>query len=338
MDAKFYDLNIPRTSASPEAIARLFDCEYLYGAIATTVRIDDFNFADKKKSAKEDRQQMRASIAKQLTPLSPQELSSLLTASEKFRSASPPVLSPPRLFNRLTLSCTDPDLAGLFFKEFADRIRTFDVVAFEPLSASALTYIIESPISLPVDLITADPIRLPSVAEFRPTSKQCAQCLRRGLFIELTLSPALFRSGSPASGRIGIAGLLTHLDSVCQFHFSRLLVVSSAATSGWEMRRPQAVASVLRALCPTIARGNAPLAMQQTNPWQALSRGLTRRETKTAHGAAVLLRLLADPSVTEVIRLPPKDDKKDGENPGDKDGAPPEKKRKVEIVENDPCK
>ncbi len=52
----------------------------------------------------------------------------------------------------------------------------------------------------------------------------------------------------------------------------------------------------------------------------------------------MLLRLLADPSVTEVIRLPPKDDKKDGEKTADKDGAPPEKKRKMEIVENDSCK
>ncbi|VDD79292.1 unnamed protein product [Mesocestoides corti] len=307
MDAKYYDLNVPRAAASPELLARLLDCDYLYAAIATTVRIDDFNFANVNKSAKEDRQQMRASLTKQLTPLTASELTTLLQNSEKFRSSSSnkfPALSPPRLFNRLTLTCADPDLASLFFKEFSDRIRTFDVVAFEPLSSAALTYIIESPNSPPIDLITANVAHLPSVNEFRPSSKHCAQCLRQGVYIEIPLSPALFRSGLPPTNRIGLASLLTHLDSVCQFHFPRLLVVSSGAQTGWEIRRPQAVASVLSAICSTIAKGGAPLVMQQTNPWQALSRGLARRRTKTAHGAAILLRLLADPSVTEVTKLP----------------------------------
>lgn len=337
MDSKFYDLNIPSSTASPELIARLLDCEYLYAAITTTVRIDAFSFSDKKKSAKEDRQQMRASIGRQLTPLTPEDLAGLLKDSEKFRSATPPVLSPPRLFNRLTLTCEDPELAGLFFKEFANQIRKFDVVALEPLSSAALTYVIESPATLPIDLITADATHLPSFSEFRPSSKQCAQCLRRGLYIELPLSPALFRSGMPATGRINVAALLTHLDSVCQFHFSRLLVVSSGATSGWEVRRPQAVAAVLRALCPSIARGNAPLAMQQTNPWQSLARGLSRRESKTAHGAAVLMRLLADPSVTEVVRLSPEtsvDKKREASAvEAEQMEEPPQKKRKSGLSE-----
>ncbi|EUB64749.1 ribonuclease p-related protein [Echinococcus granulosus] len=304
MDSKYYDLDIPRKTVSPELIARLLDCEYLYICINTTVSVDEFNFKDKKKSAKEGRQQMRASLIEKLTPLTVSELTNLLEQGEQFRSSSSsklPALTPPRLFNRLTLACVDTDIAGLFFKEFADSIRKFDVVAFEPMSSAALTYVIETLASLPIDLITVNPVHSFS-SDFRPTGKQCNQCLRRGVYLDLPLSPSLFRSGASSSTRLALAALLTHLDSVCRFHFSRLVVVTSGAQTGWEVRRPQAVASVLCAICPTVARGSASLVMQQTNPWQALSHGLTRCESKTSHGAAILLRLLADPSVIEVVQ------------------------------------
>ncbi|KAL5962368.1 Protein GAMETOPHYTE DEFECTIVE 1 [Taenia solium] len=310
MDSKYYDLDIPRKTVSPELIARLLDCEYLYIGISTTVSVDEFNFKDKKRSAKESRQQMRASLAEQLTPLTVSELTSLLERSEQFRSSSSsklPTLTPPRLFNRLTLTCVDTDTTGLFFKEFEDIIRKFDVVAFEPMSSAALIYVTETLASLPIDLITVNPAQSFS-SDFRPTGKQCSQCLRRGIYFDLPLSPALFRSSASSSARIALATLLTHLDSVCRFQFSRLIVVTSGAQTGWEVRRPQAVASVLCAICPTVARGGAYLAMQQTNPWQALSRGLTRCESKTSHGAAVLMRLLADPSVVEVVQIPVSDE------------------------------
>ncbi|VDM31375.1 unnamed protein product [Hydatigera taeniaeformis] len=302
MDSKYYDLDVPRKTVSPELIARLLDCEYLYIAISTAVSVDEFNFKDKKRSAKEDRQRMRASLAEKLTPLTVSELTSLLEQSRQFRSSSSsklPILTPPRLFNRLTLTCVETDTASLFFKEFEDSIRKFDVVAFEPMSSAALTYVTESLPSLPIDLITINPAQS-SCSDFRPTSKQCAQCLQRGVYFDLPLSPALFRSGALPSARIAVATLLTHLDSVCRFHFSRLVVVTSGAQTGWEVRRPQAVASVVCAICPTVVKGSA-LAMQQTNPWQALSHGLTRCESKTSNGAAILLRLLADPSVVEVV-------------------------------------
>ncbi|KAL5112522.1 hypothetical protein TcWFU_007451 [Taenia crassiceps] len=305
MDSKYYDLGIPRETVSPELIARLLDCEYLYMGISTTVSVDEFNFKDKKRSAKESRQQMRVSLAEKLTPLTVSELTNLLEQSEQFRSSSSsrlPTLTPPRLFNRLTLTCVDVDTAGLFFKEFEDSIRKFDIVAFEPMSSAALAYVTEALSSLPIDLITIDPAQSFS-SDFRPTGKQCTQCFRRGVYFDLPLSPALFRSGASSSARIALATLLTHLNSVCRFQFSRLVVVTSGAQTGWEVRRPQAVASVLRAICPTVVRGSTSLAMQQTNPWQALSHGLTRCESKTSHGAAILMRLLADPSVVEVVQV-----------------------------------
>lgn len=305
MDSKYYDLDIPRKTVSPGLIARLLDCEYLYIGISTVVSVDEFNFKDKTRSAKESRQQMRASLAEKLTPLTISELTSLLEQSEQLRSSSSsklPTLTPPRLFNRLTLTCGDTDAAGLFFKEFDDSIRKFDVVAFEPMSSAALTYVTEALASLPIDLITIDPAKSVS-SDFRPTGKQCTQCLRRGVYFDLPLSPALFRSGASSSARIALATLLTHLDSVCRFQFSRLIVVTSGAQTEWEVRRPQAVASVLCAICPTVARGSASLAMQQTNPWQVLSHGLARCEPKTSHGVAILMRLLADPSVVEVVQV-----------------------------------
>ncbi|KAM7540004.1 hypothetical protein Aperf_G00000030852 [Anoplocephala perfoliata] len=306
MDNKYYDLDVPRASVSPELIARLLDCEYLYIAISAVVNIDEFSFKDKKKSAKEERKQMRESLLHQLTPLTGSELASLLENSERFRSSSAsrlPSLTPPRLFNRLTLTCSDTDLAGLFFKEFNNNLRKFDVVAFEPLSMAALTYVVESPATLPVDLITLNPAQSSSINDFRPAPKQCTQLLRRGIYFDIPLSPALFRSGAPSSARTSLAALLTHLDSVCRFQFSRLLVLTSGAQSGWEVRRPQAIASVICAICPSLGSRNAPLAMQQTNPWQAICRGLSRRDSKVAHGAATLLRLLADPSVVEIVKV-----------------------------------
>lgn len=306
MDNKYYDLDVPRESASPKLIARLLDCEYLYIAISTIVSIDEFSFKDKKKSAKEERKQMRESLLRQLTPLTSSELVTLLEKSEHFRSSSAsrlPSLTPPRLFNRVTLTCSDTEFAGLFFKDFNTNLRKFDVVAFEPLSSAALTYVIENPANFPVDLITVDPAQSSSINDFRPTPKQCTQLLRRGIYFDIPLSPALFRSGTPPSARTSLAALLTHLASVCQFQFSRLLVLTSGAQSGWEVRRPQAIASVMCAICPSLGSGNAPLAMQQTNPWQAISRGLSRRDSKVAHGAVTLLRLLADPSVVEVVKV-----------------------------------
>ncbi|VDN98709.1 unnamed protein product [Rodentolepis nana] len=345
MDTKYYDLDVPRSSVTPQLIARLLDCEYLYIAITTTVSIDEFNFKDKKKSAKEERQRMRESLISQLTPLTGPELSDFLEKSEDFRSSSAsrlPSLSPPRLFNRLTLTCSDTDLAGLFFKEFANNIRKFDVIAFEPLSSAAFTYAIESPATIPIDLISIKP-QSSSINDFRPAPKQCTQLLRRGVYFDIRLSPLLFRSGTPASSRTSLATLLTHLDSVCRFQFSRLLVLTSGAQSGWEVRRPQAVASVICAICPSLASGNAPLAMQQTNPWQAISRGLSRRDSKVAHGAATLLRLLADHSVVEVVKVEPESvEKKAGnektlpEHIGlsgeDEITSPESKKRKLEAA------
>nr|CDS27880.1 ribonuclease P:MRP protein subunit RPP1 [Hymenolepis microstoma]CUU97472.1 ribonuclease P:MRP protein subunit RPP1 [Hymenolepis microstoma] len=346
MDTKYYDLDVPRSSATPQLIARLLDCEYLYIAITTTVSIDEFNFKDKKKSAKEERQRMRESLIHQLTPLTGPELTAFLEKSEDFRSSSAsrlPSLSPPRLFNRLTLTCSDTDLAGLFFKEFANNIRKFDVIAFEPLSSAAFTYAIESPLTIPIDLISIKPTQSSSVNDFRPAPKQCAQLLRRGVYFDIRLSPLLFRSGTPTSARTSLATLLTHLDSVCRFQFSRLLVLTSGAQSGWEVRRPQAIASIICAICPSLASGNAPLAMQQTNPWQAISRGLSRRDSKVAHGAATLLRLLADHSVVEVVKVEPESDEKKTGNEktvsehtdlsdDDEITSPESKKRKLEAA------
>lgn len=303
MDCKYYDLNIPRGTGLPALIARLLDCDYLYIGITTSVNMDQFNFKDKKKSAKHERQAMRKSLADKMIPLSSSDLAILLQESELLRSFSSsrlPKLSPPRLFNRLSLACSNTETAGLFFKEFDSNICKFDVVAFEPNSLAALNYVIESQTSLPIDLITVNPS---SFNDFRPTGKQCAQCLRRGVYFEIPLSPLLFRSGTSNSARIALSALLTHLDSVCRFQFSRLIVISSGAQTEWEVRRPQAIASVLSAICPTIARENAPLAMQQINPWQAISRGLMRRDSKVVHGAAILLRLLSDPSVVEIVKV-----------------------------------
>ena len=341
MDSKYYDLNVPRETVSPELVARLLDCGYLYIGVTTTVDMGQFNFKDKKKSAKQERQEMRMTLIDKMTPLTASDLSSLLQKSEQFRSSSSsrlPMLSPPRLFNRLTIICSDTDTAGLFFKEFDDNIRKFDVVAFEPVSQAALNYIIESPASIPVDLITASLVQS-TFNDFRPTGKQCIQCLRRGFFFDIPLSPALFRSGAPVSARTALAALLTHFNSVCRFQFSRLIVVTSGAQTGWEVRRPQAVASVLCAMCPTIARENAPLAMQQSNPWQAISRGLTRRDSKVIHGAAILLRLLSDPSVIEIEKVDESQSGREDESrllnkidlhqPNTKQ-KPPKRKRKLE--------
>ncbi|BHF60820.1 hypothetical protein SprV_0100378700 [Sparganum proliferum] len=175
--------------------------------------------------------------------------------------------------------------------EFSRRIGAHDLLSLEPLSQSAFHYALDC--SLPMDLISLDLMR-PS--DYRPSSKQCSACLRRGLAFEVKTA-TLFRPGPQSShARQGLASVLTQLNSVCQFHFSRLLVVSSCLESVWEVRRPQAIAAVLQSVGLTSSQG--ALAMQQSNPYAVLTRGLIR--TRSTHGAAVLLRLLADPNVISV--------------------------------------
>ncbi|BHF60816.1 Ribonuclease P protein subunit p30 [Sparganum proliferum] len=296
MDSKYYDLNVPRSTATAQTIARLLDCEYLYLAITVTVDMDQFHFTDgdsMRKKSKEARQEMRQKILSELSPPSREALETLLKDSEKFRAvkAVRPSLCPPRLFTRLNLAFSDTEQVGLFFKEFSDQISAYDLLSLEPLSQSAFYYALDC--SLPMDLISLDLMR-PS--DYRPSSKQCSACLRRGLAFEVKTA-TLFRPGPQSShARQGLASVLTQLNSVCQFHFSRLLVVSSCLESVWEVRRPQAIAAVLKSVGLTSSQG--ALAMQQSNPYAVLTRGLIR--TRSTHGAAVLLRLLADPNVISV--------------------------------------
>lgn len=296
MDSKYYDLNVPRSAATAETIARLLDCEYLYLAITVTVNMDQFHFTQDdshRKKSKEARQEMRQKILTELCPPSREALETLLRDSEKFRTmkAIRPSLCPPRLFTRLNLAFSDTEQVGLFFKDFSDQIRAYDLLSLEPLNQSAFYYALDC--SLPLDLISLDLMR-PS--DYRPSSKQCSACLRRGLAFELKTA-VLFRRGLQSSqAHQGLGSVLTQLNSVCQFHFSRLLVASSCLESVWEVRRPQAIAAILRSVGLTSSQG--ALAIQQSNPYAVLTRGLIR--TRSTHGAAVLLRLLADPNVISV--------------------------------------
>lgn len=196
MDSKYYDLNVPRSAANPEMIARLLDCEYTYLAITTTVCVDDFNFAPTdqgKRKSQEERQQMRKKLLSQLQPISSDTLSSLLVESQAYRCVVParPCLLPPRLFNRLNLVCKETETLSHFFKDFDEPMKAFDLITFEPQTPQALTHVIEMA-SVPIDAIVADISR---PVDFRPSSKQCAQCLKRGLCFEVNTAQ-LFHHGA----------------------------------------------------------------------------------------------------------------------------------------------
>nr|VZI48439.1 unnamed protein product [Spirometra erinaceieuropaei] len=139
MDSKYYDLNVPRSTATAQTIARLLDCEYLYLAITVTVDMDQFHFNDgdsMRKKSKEARQEMRQKILSELLPPTREALETLLKDSEKFRAvkAVRPSLCPPRLFTRLNLAFSDTEQVGLFFKEFSDQIGAYDLLSLEPLT------------------------------------------------------------------------------------------------------------------------------------------------------------------------------------------------------------
>ncbi|VDN12873.1 unnamed protein product [Dibothriocephalus latus] len=173
MDSKYYDLNVPRSAANAATIARLLDCEYLYLAITVSVNMDQFHFNQddsQRKKSKEARQEMRQKILAELSPPSREDLEAILKDSEKFRTvkAIRPSICPPRLFTRLNLAFSDTEQVGLFFKEFSDQIRAYDILSLEPLNQSAFYYALDC--TLPLDLISLDLMPDPNVISVTPTA------------------------------------------------------------------------------------------------------------------------------------------------------------------------
>ncbi|GAA34159.2 hypothetical protein CSKR_102274 [Clonorchis sinensis] len=299
MDHKIFDLDVPLKTCTPQLLARILDAGYQCIALTQSVTIDDFNFSlttdtnTIRKKTKEERQSMRNKLADQLKPPSSETLNNLLTDSHQYRATvwPPSVFFPPRLFKRLNLVCSEPSLAGLFFREFGETLNRFDIVSMCPSSSEALVFAYEQPDTF--DLIAID---LDSQVDFRLSSKQYSLIQTRGLRLEFKLGPLLRPGSSGTTARSNLAFHFSSMLAGCRSSFSKCIVISSGATMGWEVRRPLAVVSILQSL------GLQPKELAHhaltSGPCAVLTHGLTR--SRTAHGAAVMLKLLSNPSVVSI--------------------------------------
>ena len=298
MEDKYFDLDIPLKNINPSFLARIFDCGYHYVALSQSALVDDFNFAVKsesslRKKTKEERQLMRNTLATQLEPPTSEYLQNLISESQKYRATvlSTGLFSRPRLFRRLNLHCTDPSLAGLFFREFGEMLNNFDIVSISPSSSEALGYACEQAVGL--DVITID---LSKSADLRLNSKQCSAITNRGLHLEFYISPLLRFNSVGSNARIILSSYLTSLFSSCRPSFSKSIVVSSGATCGWEIRRPLSVIAMLQ--CLGLESRETAFCTFTRNSHALLTHGLVR--SKTAHGAAVIIRLLSLPNIVTI--------------------------------------
>ncbi|CAH8855011.1 unnamed protein product [Trichobilharzia szidati] len=302
MDNKYYDLDIPIEAVNGCLLARLFDCGYQYVAVNQRVSIDDFNFNVKsdsvvRKKNKEERQAMRQELLAKLEPPSSEVLETYIKESSAFRASacSPTVSCKPRIFTRLTLECDDAGNAGLFFRQFENKLNAFDVVSFCPTSNAALVYACEK--ALNIDLITVD---LTKTCEIRLQSKQCNQMMSRGIHLEFQLAPVLRSASSVHSARSVLSQYFSSLLCYSRKSFINMIVVSSGASCGWEVRRPVAVSAMLS--CLGLQPREATHSCLTKAPFAVVTHGLMR--SKTAHGAAALLKLLPMPNVSSIVVEP----------------------------------
>lgn len=299
MDDKYYDLDVPLKHLTPQLFARVFDCGYQFVAVSQSVVIDDFNFETKtddisvRKKTKEERQLMRSDICSLLKPPSFDYLNKVVTESHSFRSTvnSTAILLKPRIFRRITIYCENQTLAGLFFREFGEMLNAFDVVAFCPMSEEAFAYACDQATML--DLITID---LSGTSDLRISSKQCSTLLSRGLHLEFHLAPLLrFESGS-ALPRSVLSQYFANLLCSSRKSFLQTIIISSGASSGWEVRRPLAVISML--VCLGLKPREAAYFSLKRGPHAVITHGLLR--SKSTYSAAAMIRLLSLPNVLSI--------------------------------------
>ncbi|KAA0185176.1 Ribonuclease P/MRP protein subunit RPP1 [Fasciolopsis buskii] len=299
MENRVYDLGVPVSSFNSQLLARILDSGYQCVAVNHSVNIDDFNFTLKsddavmRKKTKEERQNMRSSLVSQLQPKTMDELNKCFDESHAFRATiqPPAVVFTPMVFRRITLYCENPSLAGLFFRDFGEMLNAYDVVSLTPLTPDALSYATEQ--TLPIDMITIDYTK---TSDLRLTSKQCSTLLSHGLHLELQLSPILRHGQAGTSACSNFAHFITNLLTVTRSSFKKALVFSSGATSGWEVRRPLALASILA--CLGVHPEQIVHHAFTRGPCAVVTHGLWR--SRTAHGASTILRLLSMPNVVSI--------------------------------------
>ncbi|CAH8569731.1 unnamed protein product [Schistosoma margrebowiei] len=302
MEGNYFDLDIPFEAMNAHLLARLLDCGYYYVAVSQSVSVDDFNFEVKsdsttRKKNKEERQAMRQNLTAKLEPPSPDVLQAYINESSVFRaSVSPPAIScKPRIFTRLTIYCNNAENAGLFFRQFEDKLGAFDVVSFCPTSNSAFAYACEKAVN--IDLISLD---LTKSSEIRLLSKQCNLMMSRGIHLEFQLAPVLRSSSGTYSARSVLSQYFSSLLCIARKSFTNMIVVSSGASSGWEVRRPVAVSAMLG--CLGLQPQEATHSCLTKAPFAVVTHGLIR--SKTVHGAAALLKLLSMPNVSSIVVKP----------------------------------
>ncbi|CAH8563041.1 unnamed protein product [Heterobilharzia americana] len=302
MDSKYYDLDIPLEAVNACLLARIFDCGYQYVAVNQRVSIDDFNFNVKsesvvRKKSKEERQTMRLDLTAKLEPPSTEMLEKHIEESSVYRASvsSPTVSCKPRIFKRLTLQCNSAENAGLFFRQFENKLNSFDIVSFCPTSNEALAYACEKAVN--IDLITVD---LTKSSEIRLLSKQCNLMMSKGIHLEFQLAPVLRSSSSTYSARSVLSQYFSSLLCLSRKSFVNMIVVSSGASCGWEVRRPVAVSAMLS--CLGLQPREATHSCLTKAPFAVVTHGLMR--SKTAHGAAALLKLLSMPNVSSISVKP----------------------------------
>lgn len=303
MDKRVYDLDVPWKTLTPQLIARLLDAGYHCIGVSQTVSIDAFNFlsADpyeatpaKKKKTKSERQEMRDELLSQLTPPTLSSLNRMLSESDQHRTGGCTPLEAfcaPRFFRRITVTCVNPSLAGLFFREFGERLNGYDIVSFCPKSSEALAYACEQVSN--VEMVTLELTNMENGC--RLSSKQWTTILSRGLHVEFQLRPILLSGSTGTTARGGLAHFMYLLSSM-RSSTAKALVVSSGATSSWEVRRPCSVASVLR--CVGLHSTAVAYSTITKAPYAVLVRGLQR--SHTAHGAVALLRILPSFAVSQI--------------------------------------
>ncbi|VEL20624.1 unnamed protein product [Protopolystoma xenopodis] len=201
--------------------------------------------------------------------------------------------SPPRFLTRLSLHYSSCAAASQFFRDFGDKIQTFDIVAVHVSSSKALNHASELN---NIDLISPN---ISKPTDFRISSKHLSLFLSHGVRIEINYSP-LLQVGNPGQVAIsGLASVFGHLFSISRRHISNCLVFSSGAVHPWEIRRPLSMLSVFSCLGLQLHR-TAFLAFTN-NPFAAVAHGLSR--SQTALGVSTYLRLLNDPTVIDIIPL-----------------------------------
>ncbi|TNN15620.1 Ribonuclease P protein subunit p30 [Schistosoma japonicum] len=299
MESKYFDLDIPVEAMSACLLARLLDCGYHYVAVNQSVSIDDFNFEVKSDSAirkknKEERQAMRQNLVTKLEPPPTDILQNYIKESSVFRtSVSPPIIpSKPRIFTRLTIHCNNAENAGLFFRQFEDKLNAFDIVSFCPTSNEAFAYACEKAVN--IDLISLD---LAKSSEIRLLNKQCNMMMSRGIHLEFQLAPVLRSSSGTYSARSVLSQFFGSLLCIARKSFTNMIVVSSGASSGWEIRRPVAVSAMLG--CLGLQPQEATHSCLTKAPFAVVTHGLVR--SKTVHGAAALLKLLSMPNISSIV-------------------------------------